>query len=273
MKRPDNTNRPLVPSVPLIFLTLLLGGCTDAFDPAEPESGYALQFDGIDDFGKFTNYYYDSTAVTYDALTIELWVKPFLRGTIAAHYGFYRLNFLENGRPKFTVLTYNGPAPTISGSAPLATDRWTHIACTYDNRTEQLKMYINGELEATGTSMTSTDSWRWGPKLGQFVLVKADSIVGDDPTPTLFQGQLDEIRVWSKARTAEEIRATMRMRLSGNEAGLITYYPMEEGEGEILSDHAGTNHGMLKNMWHADSLGNSYRPEGGPTWISEEWPQ
>jgi hypothetical protein len=36
------------------------------------------------------------------------------------------------------------------------------------------------------------------------------------------------VRVWDRARTADEIRSTMRRRVSGAEANLITYYPLDE---------------------------------------------
>ena len=42
-----------------------------------------------------------------------------------------------------------------------------------------------------------------------------------------FQGKIDEVRMWSVARTQDEIQANMNKTLVGNETGLVAYYPMD----------------------------------------------
>ena len=42
-----------------------------------------------------------------------------------------------------------------------------------------------------------------------------------------FLGKMDEVRIWDIARTQSEIHSTMSQKLTGNETGLIAYYPMD----------------------------------------------
>ena len=64
-----------------------------------------------------------------------------------------------------------------------------------------------------------------------------------------FNGQMDEIRIWSVARSQTDIQNNMNLCLSGSETGLDLYYPMDDGPGSsTINDLAGTNTGNLQNM-------------------------
>ena len=53
-----------------------------------------------------------------------------------------------------------------------------------------------------------------------------------------FEGNMKEVRLWTKALTTEEVAQTHMTRLTGYERELLAYYPMDEGSGEILTDKA-----------------------------------
>ena len=55
-----------------------------------------------------------------------------------------------------------------------------------------------------------------------------------------FRGQLDEVRVWSGARSGEQIRAGMGPRLSGGEEGLVGLWNFDAGDALDLSPHKHT---------------------------------
>lgn len=99
-----------------------------------------------------------------------------------------------------------------------------------------MKLYLNGELAAqneyegsfAGTGSTSDNflgrsNWK----------ENAD-----------FHGQLDEVRVWNRARTQEQIRAGMRQTLSGEEPGLVGLWNFDEGDARDRSPSG--HHGQLK---------------------------
>ena len=67
--------------------------------------------------------------------------------------------------------------------------------------------------------------------------------------PAFFNGQIDEFRIWSVARTAAQITSTMGTTLAGNEANLVGYWKFDETSGTTAADsvtsaghtaHAGT---------------------------------
>ena len=115
---------------------------------------------------------------------------------------------------------------------------WTHIAIIYNNRIPSL--YINGQFIKTGlTSGRSTvypgicpNYWGEleGLGFGQY---------------GYFNGLITEVRIWNVARTQAEIQADMNKRLTGNEIGLVAYYPLDEGTGTIATDNVGANNGTI----------------------------
>ena len=91
--------------------------------------------------------------------------------------------------------------------------RWCHVAVVINAR--ETRLYFNGILTATAPKTTSfmdfpADSWC---HLGWWTIPS-----------TGFNGGIDEVRVWAKARTGDEIRATMFQRLSGGEEGLAALW-------------------------------------------------
>ena len=52
----------------------------------------------------------------------------------------------------------------------------------------------------------------------------------------VFQGLIDEVRIYSTEISEQTISDTLRTNLVGNEPGLEAYYQMSDGEGLILTD-------------------------------------
>ena len=60
------------------------------------------------------------------------------------------------------------------------------------------------------------------------------------------KGALDEVRVWDVARTQDEIQQFMYKQLTGSEPGLVGYWQLNEGTGDIAFDKTiNANHGTL----------------------------
>ena len=114
------------------------------------------------------------------------------------------------------------------------TTQWVHFAMTWDGT--NLKAFVNGveKVSVPITTMLHT---------GATALT-----IGGYP-PAFFNGQIDEFRIWSVARTASEITSTMGKTLAGNEPNLVGYYKFDETSGTNAADsvtaaghtaHAGT---------------------------------
>ena len=66
-------------------------------------------------------------------------------------------------------------------------------------------------------------------------------------------GKLAEVRIWGLALSDEEIEANSRTLISGNESGLLAYYPLNEATGTEIRDNSGNGkNGTLTNaIWWA----------------------
>ncbi|MCG3119888.1 MAG: hypothetical protein ALAOOOJD_02441 [bacterium] len=98
--------------------------------------------------------------------------------------------------------------------AVLTLDVWNHVAATFDGTT--YRIYINGVLQYETTALAGK----------QPINIPIKNIGRVD---NYFNGRLDEVRIWRRARTAQEIQADMNRRLSGNEADLVGYWHFETG--------------------------------------------
>ncbi|MEA5527889.1 LamG domain-containing protein [Nodularia spumigena] len=74
-------------------------------------------------------------------------------------------------------------------------------------------------------------------------------------------GKLSEVRIWGDAISEEEIAINSKTLLSGNEPGLLAYYPMSEATGVEVRDHSGNgNNGTVSGAsWWASTV-----PIGNP---------
>lgn len=135
----------------------------------------------------------ETPALDVDRLTLEAWVRPTTlpgsgRVGIIDDNGEWGLFVQAGGDLRCTP---NGGL-TISGAVPVGA--WTHVACTYDGTTQIV--YVDGiergRLTAVGTLPTNGN--------------QGTSIGGDNPAgPDRWDGLLDQLRVYSEARTPAQI--------------------------------------------------------------------
>ncbi|MFE3502315.1 LamG-like jellyroll fold domain-containing protein [Kitasatospora sp. NPDC059160] len=202
-----------------------------------------LVFDGTDD-----------AAVVPDAFgfgdgdfTVEFWAqrtkvdsRPHMvlghsgaegRANESLHIGFRKNGF-------FTFAFYGDDLDTTKR---FSDTKWHHWACVFQRETRQQVIYLDGQEIARRTADA--------PYRGQGRLSLGTVLCW----PTEFAAvRLDEVRLWSKARGGEELRAGQGRRLSGNEAGLLgywTYSAPEPGAQAVLTDRSGNNrHAELRGM-------------------------
>ena len=148
----------------------------------------------------------NSPLLSLTNLTIECWVKTDLAGQdnkwlVNRVFGGgestgYRLGLLE-GKPCFEV-PVTAWSHYAKADAPLPTGRWVHLAGTFDGK--EMKIYVDGEVRGRLD--------RPGPaKPNEFHLCLGNYEVKHQAH---FTGLLDEVKLYNRALTANEVRAHHR---------------------------------------------------------------
>lgn len=85
----------------------------------------------------------------------------------------------------------------VIGSTVLNPDTWYHLAATYDANTGKLRAYVNGNLDGTSTKV--------GPINYKDAKVVIGNGNGNFDLPLM--GQIDEVKFFNKALSAQEIQS------------------------------------------------------------------
>jgi hypothetical protein len=107
----------------------------------------------------------------------------------------------------------------VTSNSGIPANTWTHVACVYDG--SQQAIYVDGELDATRTDW---DDQQMNGNDAPFALGAVSK-----GNQRFFSGELDEIRLWSTARSLLQIRGSRLTTLSGDEDDLLAYYPFDGG--------------------------------------------
>jgi Concanavalin A-like lectin/glucanases superfamily len=215
--------------LPKLILCALL--CIGQFTTLLAQAGAALDFDGVDD-------YVSITRPVSDDFTIEFWMKTDQTGGNPADAWYLGKGLVDGERPgvveDFGIsmtggkLAFGVYSPTIHSISNINTGIWVHVAVTRHRASGAMQLFINGVLEATGTSSTNALTAPSNLHLGKI-------LAGTN----YYQGQLDEIRLWNRVLPACEIQNNQNCELNGaSQTGLGAYYPCNQGMG------GGTNAGI-----------------------------
>ena len=233
---------------------------------------YALDFDGSNDYVSITD---DASLTSTSVITISAWFKKVSgsgwmslvgKGTSDANEEYVLL--LKDDQVYFDV--GNGGGPYLQQSTTIATGTWHHIAAvhTRSSGTSTLKVYLNGQ-DVGGTTVAASNT----PNDNSIPLTIGSRF---STSNALFEGRIDDVRIWNDARTASEIQDYMHKVLVGNESNLVAYYKMSNGSGTSLTDNSSnSNTGTLTNMDNSDwvnsyaaigDLGSSYETDVEGVW-------
>ena len=208
-------------------------------------SGSALDFDGVDDYVEVP----DTAVLSSMAnITISAWINP--HTITATRYGYRiiskRFPFPQEFVIKHSETNSGGSAGELligfytetehTTNFDLPVDSWTHLCVVWDG-TKYVKVYKNGILNET-VELDDTPSPFDSDAL---------TVIGKRGSSSTehFDGLIDDVRIYDKALTAEEVQAAMQTKLTGDEDGLIGYWDFDEGEGQVVEDLAGENDGTL----------------------------
>ena len=184
--------------------------------------GSAVEFSGNDEYISLGN---DPSLNVEKQITLELWVKrdgsmgdawgamlskPYHPANWQAPFSHYRLaRRSTTNRVHFQLALLDSSGNAVSNAldsnTSIANDTWTHLAATYDG--QEMKLYINGQLDAQKAATGRMQDLPITPKAGasDSTTVFLGRNHGNSSSIQSFEGMLDEVRIYDKALSLEQI--------------------------------------------------------------------
>lgn len=218
----------------------------DNFDIRGILNGTDLQHDVSVAFDNNTN---DFVRIPYGinlvgkSFTIEFWMRSqrsFTRECIFSQNtdpdNAIQIMLTEDGELEFQVGDQYYREDRISTSGII--NQWHHWTFVYDDVRNEAIVMMDGVPLGSGTLQPSYTGY------GDVYLGK--SLVNDGYP---FQGNIHELRIWERPRTASAVTANMLITLSGKETGLIGYWPLNDADGEIAAEKVHRRNATVSAPW------------------------
>jgi hypothetical protein len=223
----------------------------------------ALRFDGVDD--RVTVAYKPELQIAAGTpLTIELWIRPLSTGQWHAlgrrgtcWDSGQSANFQIYGEGASSIQFNSGAAVTWAFGI-LRLGAWTHVAVVADETGTTI--YANGALAGQSASIiggvTEADLW-----IGA---------VGEACAP--FPGEIDDVRLWSVARSQADIQASLFTDVDADATGLLASWRFEEAAGSqaVIGDGPLALNGWMGSNSQAETI-DPLRVDAPPARTRLDW--
>jgi len=225
--------RLLTLTLTFIFFTLL-----------SQAQNFALNFNGVNEYLTLPTTPETTLSNTF---TIEAWIlanewaSQSWQGSIVTNdsggtNGGFAFRCGNDGRLSMAVSASNNWVEALSEPV-MTVNKWHHVAAVIDLGT--LTLYVDAIPVASASYQGDLSASN-----GLITIGESTGFPG-----RLFNGIIDEVRIWNVARSEAELASNVGTAFNGNETGLTAYLPMNEGAGlqvGNLSDTAST--GSTINM-------------------------
>jgi len=194
-------------------------------------------------------------------LTVTAWVKATKRGGVILARGGNAQGYvlyLRKGRPHFAVRS-NATVSTVSAEQQVH-GGWTHLAgvLTAD---KELRIYVDGTLAASTTAHALIAG---EPSEAMGLGADEGSTVSDYESPFTLEGVLDDVAVYHRALSGDEIARSVNNpdESSDTPTGAVLAYSFDDNEAVDLSGNA--NDGAIEAAKPVDGKrGRALRFTGG----------
>ena len=242
---------------------------------AQLGEGNWINFPTLDKYGTNSSAWNGLTAMTYEALIyIDQFATTDAEGlpvNISSVLGVEQYLLLRIGDTNFErqQLQFDGSGsgsqfgkfPGKDATKNLEAGRWYHVACTYDQAARTVRIYVDGKIqsEQTGVGIATQsednrinlamralyDYYLNNPteenekKYGGFVDAYQFFIGKSYDEKRPLNGKIAEARVWSVARTPEQIWENMyNVENPADDPTLLGYWKFNEGAGNTVRDYS-----------------------------------
>ena len=209
--------------------------------PAHAGPGSALSFNGVNNYVSATipplasNYTFSAWVYLRPGGNIGLLTGPNCGSS--AEVLIFRLT-ANPADPQYVALGRCGSFNGMPSTTPVAYSQWFHLAVTVSSN-KLVSYYLNGN---------AAGSWDANSYNGYNVTLGPDIHLGDNAVRH-FNGMLDEVLLWSTARSQAEIQASLNQPPNVADPNLVAYWPFNEAAGTVTTaDASGHGHtGTLVN--------------------------
>lgn len=173
-----------------------------------------------------------------------------------------------------------GKFPEASKQKLLLAGEWYHVALTWDLANATIAFYVNGQLQSISNAHGKSDltSINLGDKApddefgngGDFNFYFGRSYGESHDISRQFDGEICEARIWSVARTAEQIWQNMYdIPNPTEEPNLCAYWKFDEGTGLKVVDRTGHgNDAKVIPYWKGSDHTEVYSKTDADLWPS-----
>ena len=178
-------------------------------------------------------------------VSVAFWVKststnffqPIISGASAR--ALHEFSLFLGGGPNSIRLEINGAGGesfNFPAGVTLNNGNWHHIAFVRSGADNTWRLYVAGNQVF---SVTTQPQGRLQIAPNRLVVGQHEFDTGKFNASQSFDGNLDELAVYRRALTAEQIKQIYDNGVVGNEADLAVYLPLNELGGEIAGDRSG----------------------------------
>lgn len=212
--------------------------------------GNAARFDGNNDS-------FSATQNISSSYTVSMWINS--EGNSATHIWEGQdlsAPSLEGSDSGYTF--YMNNANSISTGA-ITPNQWYHVLASYDGPSQTQKLYVNGMLKGTNTSVASDN-------------ITTLYLASRGGTSRYWKGKIDDVKIYDYARTPAQIAWDY------NRGKPVGWWRMDEGEGATVYDHSASglegngNTGTMTNMdpsndWVTGKINKALDFDGGNDYV------
>ena len=200
-------------------------------------SNYGLSFDGGDDRVSLPN----SVNMGTSDFTISLRLKTDdldIRQHVLQQTGTNSNRVMAINTDGSLTSRLGGTGSDHDSGADLSANTWYHIVLVHDNSENTIKWYVDGTEKNTNTSVdipSNSSSYYLG--------------INANANGQMFDGEMDELRIWNAALTSIPGHSGTDSILVGNESNLVAYYRFDKYDGTTIEDLTSNNyHGTTQQM-------------------------
>ncbi|NJO92746.1 MAG: LamG domain-containing protein, partial [Chloroflexia bacterium] len=185
----------------------------------------------------------DGINLSDKSFTVEFWMKP-------ARAMYKECLFAQSTNPKDAIcigLTNSGTLEmqvanqTVEFESYSVTDyleSWNHYAFIFDNVRKEAILMIDGIPQISEPINAAYGAF------GDTYIGK--SMFGNGNP---FKGNIHELRIWERARTAGKIYENMLITLSGKETALLGYWPLDDADGTLAAEKVHKRNATVTGLW------------------------